>query len=160
MALIVLSATLHWDVGTGPQVGVKELMEKALSRLAPNREPPGRVRARLEAALNRFADRYIFILNPLRDRDAREVAFAGLLRDVGEIEIEDDLGPINSERDDEVRVHHPFVQIDHEIGVEPVVKSAGALANGARLRLGPFCGERFCLQSSPVAAIGAEAQTG
>src|SRR5215470_11374865 len=126
---------------SGPQVGVKELMEKALSSLAPHREPPGRVRARLEAALNRLADRHVFILNPLRDGDAREVALAGLLRDVGEIEIEDDLGPINSERDDEVRIHYSFVQVDHEVGVEPVVKCAVALANGARLRLGAFCGD-------------------
>src|SRR5262245_37758463 len=141
-AVPCLQVRIWWSKQrSGPQVGVKELMEKSLSSLAPHREPPRRVRARLEAALNRFADRHVFILNPLRDGDAREVALTGLLRDVGEIEIEDDLRPINSERDDEVRVHHSFVRVEHEVGVEPVVKSAVALTNGARLRLGPFCGD-------------------
>ena len=53
-------------------------MKKALSRFAPHREPPRRVRARLEPALNRFADRHVFTLNPFTDGDAVEVAFAGL----------------------------------------------------------------------------------
>src|SRR5882672_3079460 len=117
-------------------------MEKALSSFAPHREPSGCVGARLEASLNRFADRHVFILDPLRDGDAREVAFAGLLRDVSEIEIEDDLGPINSKRpkwpkwEDKVCVHHSIVPVDHEVGVDPVIESAVALANFACLRLG------------------------
>ena len=114
-------------------------MEKTFSRFAPNREPSRRIRARCEAALNRLADRHILSLNPLSNGDAREVALPGLLRDVSEIKIEDDLGPIDSKGDDEVGVHHPFIPVDHEVGVNPVVKSPGTASNGARLRLGAFC---------------------
>src|SRR5215470_668089 len=114
-------------------------MEKMFSRFAANREPSRRIGARSEATVNRLADRDILTLNPLSNGDARQVALPGPLRDVREIEIEDDLGPINSKRDNEVGVHHPFIPVDHEVGINPVVESAGALANGACLRFGAFC---------------------
>src|SRR5512145_1998114 len=64
--------------GTIIKISVKKLMEKALPCFAPHREPSGRIRTRPEAALDRPADRHIFILNPLRNGDARQVAFARL----------------------------------------------------------------------------------
>src|SRR5215475_14670119 len=108
---------------------MEELMEKTFSRLAPNREPSRRIGARSEAALNRLADRHILALNPLSNGDAREVALPGLLRDVREVKIEDDLSPIDPARDHEVGVHNPLIPVDHKVGIDPVVESAAALAN-------------------------------
>src|SRR5262245_8017410 len=113
-------------------------MKKALSRFAPYREPAGRVRARFEAALDRFADRYIFILDSLSDSDAREIAFARPLGNFSEIEIEDDLRSVYTERENEVRIHHSLVAVDHEVGIDPVIESAVAFAYVACLRLCPI----------------------
>src|SRR5215813_8535818 len=128
-------------------------MEKMFSRFAPDREPSGGIRARSESPLNRLADRHILVLNPLSNGDAREVSLPRPLRDVGEVEIEDDLSPISPARDYQVGIHDPFIPVDHEVGIDPVIESAGALANGACLILGALRDHGALLQAKSISGF-------
>ena len=57
------------------------------------------------------------------------LCFAGLFRDVGKIVVEDDFGPVDAARDDEIRIHHAVVDVDHEIRIDPVIERALAFAD-------------------------------
>src|SRR5215813_9749070 len=96
---------------------------------APNREPPGCICARDEAALDGFADRYILSLNSLAYSDAREVTLLGCLRSIRKVKVENDFRPVHSPWTDEIDVHHTLVPVDHQIRVNPVVESEITLAD-------------------------------
>ena len=50
-------------------------------------------------------------------------------RDVGKVVIEDDFGSVNAARDDEIRIHHAVVDVDHEIRIDPEIECALAFAD-------------------------------
>ena len=62
--------------------------------------------------------------------DTREILFPCLLRDIGEIVIENDFGFVDAARNNEIGVHHAVVDVDHEVRIDPVIV-------GARSRFAP-----------------------
>src|ERR1700733_1006474 len=99
------------------------------------REPPCSVCARLQTALNGFADTEIFILHPRSDGHALLVVFKALLADVPEIEIEDDTAVIDINWDHEIRVHVTLVAVDHQVGILPEIPGAMAFTRGSSRRI-------------------------
>src|SRR4029450_4942466 len=93
---------------TGLQVCVQQLMKELFSGLSLYREPARDVRAGLQPTLNRFADSCVFVLDPLANGDAGHVALASLIGRVRKIEIENNLGPVNAARTEDIRVHYYF----------------------------------------------------
>src|SRR6185436_11389460 len=80
------------------QVVIQQTMKKVLAGFAPDREAPGGVGARMQAALDRHANGDILVLNLLADRDALQVVRASALRVVCEVEVEDHLRAIRTAR--------------------------------------------------------------
>jgi len=81
-----------------------------------------------EATLDRFADGHVFVLNLVAGGDARGVVDVALRTDVGEEEVEDDFAAIGAKGEDQVGIHDAFVDVQHEVGVEPEVPGAVAVA--------------------------------
>lgn len=67
-------------------------MEQVLAGLAADREPPGAVDPRAQAALHALADRDVLVLDPLGHLHALEVGLATRCAEVVEEELEHDLG--------------------------------------------------------------------
>src|SRR5271169_5079167 len=97
-----------------------------LPALAAHGEPARAVRTRMQAALNGFADVDIFILHVLAHSNTVCVQLLAGLADIAEIEIELDKTLVRRQRKHEVRIHYAYVDIDHEVGIEPVVVGAVA----------------------------------
>ena len=76
-----------------------------------------------------------------------------LLGDVRKVEVEDDVGPVDCARDDEVRVHRAAVAVDHEVRIDPVVERAVARPDGAGSRLGAVADDRARLQAEALAVL-------
>src|SRR5678816_2430621 len=108
---------------------MKKPMEEVLTRLAPNRESASAVCARPETALHGLADGDVLFLDGAADGDARAVLLRLRSLELGEVEIEDDPRAIDREGDDEVRVHHSLVNVDHEVRIQPEVVRALAAAD-------------------------------
>ena len=133
------------------QLRGEHAVEELLAALAPHRQPPGPVGARAEAPLDRVADREVLVLDPVADVDRGLVPGDRLgRRHVGEVEVEDDLGPAGAERAHEVRVHDALVPVDHEVRPEPVVEGLLALAHGGDVALGVRVVDRAPLQAPVV----------
>src|SRR5687767_1520907 len=132
---------------------MQQAVEQVLPGLAAYGQPAGPIRARAQAALHGPADRIVFSLNLVADIDAGEIAGASLLRDIGEVEIEDDLCLVNAARDDEVRVHRTRVAVDHEVRIDPVVARAIPSADVASAAVGPVTDDRTPLQAEPFAVL-------
>src|SRR5580693_9524543 len=114
----------------GGQVGVEEAVEEVLAGFAADAEAAGYVGAGVEAALDGVADGHVFVLNDFAHGDAFAIVFFGGGADVAEIVVENDGAFVGAKGKDEVGVHHSFVGVDHEIGIDPEVEGA-ALARGA-----------------------------
>ena len=82
-----------------------------------------------------LADGYVFALNLLADSDAGEISFLGWFRNIRKIIVEDDFGSIDAAGNDEVSVHDSIVNVDHKVGIDPVVKRSrsGADCGGFRV---------------------------
>src|SRR5215510_3984770 len=105
----------------------------------------------MKATLDRLTDRYIFLLNPLAHRNACQVALPCLFRNIGEVVVKDDLTPVNTTREDEVRIQDSLVTIDHKIRIDPEITSAITLAHSSGERFGPRCYYRARLQAESLA---------
>lgn len=86
--------------------------------------------------MHRLANGNVFVLNAFADNNAGRILFPGFFRNVCEIIIEDDFGSPDPTRHDQVRVHDAFVPVDHEIGIDPEVKSPIAFAGLRRFGVG------------------------
>ena len=84
------------------------------------------------------ADRDIFVLNFFATRNAHEIAFASCIRNIYEIEIEDNLRPAEAPREHEIRIHRVGINIDHEVRVDPVIEGAGASGKRTPLKTEPL----------------------
>src|ERR1043165_8942801 len=104
--------------------------------LSSHGKTPSLISARTQAALHRFTNIQIFLLDAIGDFDAGAVLFACGCRHVGEIEVENYLRAIDRDRPNEVGVHHTFVQIDHEVWIEPIIKRGAPSANTSPLAVG------------------------
>src|SRR5438874_877156 len=111
------------------QVPVEQLVEKMYAGFAAHREPSGGIGRRAEPALDRAADCRVFDLDFVAHRDALFVAAASLRRQIREVKIEDHLGPVDCAWQDQIGIHDPFVAVDHEVRIDPVVQRLRALAN-------------------------------
>ena len=126
---------------------MEEAVEEVLAGFAADAEAARYVGAGVEAALDGVADGHVFVLDDFADGDAFAIVFFGGGADVGEVVVEDDGAFIGAEREDEVGVHHAFVGVDHEIGIDPEIEGA-ALAGGADFGVGVGVGrERAGLQA-------------
>jgi len=113
---------------------MQQPVKQVFAHFAPNRETPRIVSARVQSALNGFADGDIFGLNLLADGDAGKILFSCRFEDISKIVVEDDFGLVDATRDDEIGVHHAFIHVDHEVGIDPKIVSALALSNGGDWR--------------------------
>jgi hypothetical protein len=134
----------------GGEVGVEQAMEEVFAGFATDGEASGDVGAGAEAALDGIADGHVFVLNLFTDGYALTIVRGGGLGYVGEVVVEDHGAFVDRERDDEIGVHHAFVGVDHEIGIEPEIEGA-ALARGGDAGGGTgIGGERAGLQASAL----------
>ena len=125
-------------------------MEEVFAGFAADAEAAGNVGAGVEAALDGVADGHVFVLDDFADGDAFAIVLFGGGADVAEVVVEDDGAFVGTERKDEVGVHHAFVGVDHEIGIDPEIEGA-ALARGADFGAGVFAGrERAGLQAGAL----------
>ena len=74
-----------------------------------------------ETALDGFADGLVLVLYGVAGGYAGGVVFGAIGRDVGEEEVKNDAAFAGADRQDEVGVHYAVVDIEHEVGIEPVV---------------------------------------
>src|ERR1700732_3696316 len=100
---------------------MEEAMEKVFAGFAADREAAGYVGAGVQAALDGVADGHVFVLDFFAYGDALAIVGLGGGAGVGEIIVEDDGALVGAQRHDYVGVHHTFVGVDHEIGVDPEV---------------------------------------
>jgi hypothetical protein len=75
---------------------------------------------------------------------------SGRLGDIGKIEIENNLTPVNCPRDYEIGIHDSLIPINHEIRIDPKIESPGSLANCARRRSASLSNYRARLQTDPL----------
>ncbi len=128
-ALAGLKPGLYIIYGGG-EVGVEQAMEKVFAGFAADGEAPGDIGAGIEAALHGIADGHVFVLNFFADGDALAIVRVGGGADVGEVIVKDYGALVDGERDDEIGVHHTFVGVDHEIGIEPEIEGAALACGG------------------------------
>src|ERR1051325_366987 len=107
-----------------------------LSRFTPDRKASGAVSRRIEAALDRLADGPVFGLNLFTHVNASAIPLARVIRDVGEVKIEYHLGFIDAFWANEIRVHHAFIPVDHEVRVDPEIERTLPAANLSGSRIG------------------------
>src|SRR5260370_24936706 len=100
---------------------MQQPVEQMFPALAAGGEAAGTVGSGSETALYGFADCCVFLLDAVTCGDVRQISMASSFGDVREVEIEDDVGAINAARNDKIRIHRPFVAIDHEVRIDPVV---------------------------------------
>src|SRR5262249_43514651 len=97
-------------------------MEVVPACLAADAEPACFVRAAAQPPLHLFADPGILLLNLIGNGDApaNEVPPAGTIG-IRKVKIENDAAGGGAQRQDQVRVDYPLVDIHHEIGKDPPV---------------------------------------
>src|ERR1041385_7552418 len=112
------------------------------------------VSARVESALHGLADRRVFVLNSLANRNALEILFprfrGGYIR---KVEVENHFSLIDTARNHEVRVQHAVVPVDHEVWIEPVIQSTIAFAHCSSLRLSTLAHHRTPLQTEVLPVL-------
>src|ERR1700688_4735021 len=104
---------------SGGQVGVEKAVEEVFAGFAADREAAGYVGAGVQAALDGVADGHVFVLDFFAYSDAGFVVGFGGGAGVGKIIVEDDGALVGAQGHDKVGVHHAFIGVDHEIGVDP-----------------------------------------
>src|ERR1700682_3788025 len=131
---------------------MEQAMEKVLAGFAAYGEAPGHVGAGAEAALHGIADGHVFVLHPFADGNALAIVLVSSAADIGEVVVEDYGALVDRERRYEVGVHHAFVGVNHEIGIDPQIKGAALTRGGdAGARGGIGAGrERAGLQASAL----------
>jgi len=85
--------------------------------------------ARSNPLLHRFTDAHVFALYLVTGCNARRVVFMPLRVYIGKEEIEDDLAFTSAEGQHQVCIHNSFVDIDHEVGIEPEVPGSISFAS-------------------------------
>ena len=110
-------------------------MEEMFAGFAADREAARYVSAGSEAALDGVADGLIFLLHFFADLDAGLVFLRGLFAHVRKVIVEDDGALIHRQRHHQVRVHHAFIGVEHEVRIDPQIERA-ALARGRNARFG------------------------
>jgi len=108
---------------------VKQAMKKVFAGFAAHGKATGDVCAGAEAALDGITNSFVFVLHFFADFYAGLIFLFGLFADVRKVVVEDNRAFVDSEREDEIRVHDSFVGVEHEIRIDPEIKSA-ALARG------------------------------
>src|SRR6185295_14357976 len=98
-----------------------------LAGLAPGREAACRVGARGEASLHGCADTDVLDLDLLASIDTGDVAFSSSGGDIREVEVENDFRLRLAARNHQVRIHGGRIDIDHEVGIDPVIPRASAI---------------------------------
>src|ERR1700682_426604 len=131
---------------------MEQAMEKVLAGFAAYGEAPGHVGAGAEAALHGIADGHVFVLHPFADGNALAIVLVSSAADIGGVVVEDYGALVDRERHYEVGVHHAFVGVNHEIGIDPQIKGAALTRGGdAGARGGIGAGrERAGLQASAL----------
>jgi hypothetical protein len=99
------------------QVLVEQPVKQVFSSFAADAEPAGGAGARLESALDGSADGSIFLLDRFRNTDARFVTSTSVGRNIGEIEIENDFGSIDAERQDKICIHDSLSSRDTDSAI-------------------------------------------
>src|SRR5882724_515875 len=129
------------------KIRVKQAVKEMFAALAADREASRDVGAGAEPALHRIADSHVFVLHFFADLDAGLVALERFCAYVGKIVVEDNGAFVHGEWKNEVRVHNPFVGVEHEIRIDPEIESA-AVARGGDIFFGFGAGaERAGLQT-------------
>src|SRR5688500_10642766 len=123
-------------------------MEEMFAGFASDRKAAGVVGTRIQSALDRFTDRYVFILNALAHLNTGMVPSASLVtHNIRKVEIKNYFRLVHSARDHEIRVHHTVVPVDHEVWMNPVIQRALAFPHRASLSFGAFSNDRAPLQT-------------
>jgi len=105
-----------------------------LAGFTPNGKAAGCIGARRKTALHGPADGGILLLNAIACLDAGNVARTRGFRNIGEVEIKNDIRVIDATRDDQIRVHCALVAVDHEVRIDPVIESLAAGCDGTGLQ--------------------------
>src|SRR5437667_11211444 len=122
-----LSPCFRWRRAGG------QAMEMITGPLAANAEAARAIGPAGQAALDLFADREVLDLYLMRHGNALGHELLSLRAlGPGEIKIEDDAAAVGTERQNEVRVHHALVDVDHEIGKDPPVVGVVAATHAGR----------------------------
>src|ERR1044072_2021644 len=112
------------------------------------------VSARVESALHGLKDPWLFVLNSFGDRNALKIAFPRLRGSyIRKVEVEDHFSLIDTSRNHEVRIQDAVVPVDHEVWIDPVIKSTIAFAHCSRLRLSTFAHHRTPLQTEVLPVL-------
>src|SRR5688572_24033241 len=93
------------------EIVVEEPVKEVLAGLAAYRQAAGGVCARLQATLDRRTDGDVFLLNLLADLDAGQVARARRVRDIREVEVENDLGSVHASWNHQIGIHGVAVAV-------------------------------------------------
>src|SRR5215470_9982624 len=98
-------------------------MEQVLACLTANGKTPGKISARGQPLLHGVANSHVFVLHDFADADAFLIAVRCRFAGVGKIVVEDNGASIYRKWEDKVSVHHAFIGVEHEIGIDPKIKS-------------------------------------
>src|ERR1700739_1606965 len=104
-------------------------MKQVLAGFAAHGKPSRHVSAGSQAALHGVTNSHILFLHFFTYFDAGAMVSHGLLAHVGEVVVEHNGAAVHRQRHHEVRVHHTFVSVDHEVGIDPQVEGT-SLASG------------------------------
>src|ERR1041384_1065611 len=112
------------------------------------------VSARVESALHGLADRRVFVLNSLANRNALEIAFPRLRGSyIRKVEVEDHFSLIDTARNHEVRVQDAVVPVDHEVWIDPVIESTITFSYCSSLGFSSFAHHRTPLQTEVLPVL-------
>ena len=103
--------------------------------------------------MHRPADRNVFILDSLADFDAGTVAVARRVGDIRKVEIENDFGLVDAQRKDQIGIHYSVIQINHEVGIDPVVERPVSFSDGAGFEFGANADDGTRLQTESPAVL-------
>src|SRR6266446_5972401 len=109
-------------------------MKEMFASFTTNRQPAGRISARRQPSLYGSADGDVFVLNSFAGLDVCSIAGGGFGRNIREVEVKDDFGPAGAAGDNKVRVHRGGINVDHEVGVDPVIERSISAGKWTRLQ--------------------------
>src|SRR5580692_5626790 len=107
---------------------MEEAVEEMFAGFAADRKTAGCVSMRGEAALDGLAYVGVFLLDSFASGDASRIWTTQ------EVKVEDHFRPVHAARQNEVGIHRVGIAIDHEIRIDPVVKSASVIAKRTPLQ--------------------------
>src|SRR5262252_7414323 len=113
------------------QVCRQQLMKKLLAGFAADGKATRAISTRFQPALHGFANSQIFVLHTVPHGNTLLVIFACRLADIREIEVENHSAMVDVDGYHKICVEISRIAIEHEIGIEPEIPGAIALARVA-----------------------------